>query len=204
MRNGTRFVLIGLPGSGKSMVGHVVAEHCGGVFVEEDPADFALLSFALNPGKVAALSQIEFLLAKAQDEVASNSRMVWQEIDTRYCHLVWSKALRRAGTIDTDELGILNRMGAFLDAICPRPDAMISLELERPELERRICRRGREHEVTEGNLDPGFGCLLKALQHEHRVFVESESVPGVPVYRVDASSSPLAIVEDVLVRTGTI
>jgi deoxyadenosine/deoxycytidine kinase len=194
-----RFVLVGLPGSGKSTVGELVAAATGGVLIDEDPAEFDFLSPAFEaPERYAALGQIEFLLAKARDETAAYDRPVWQEIDTRYCHTVWSQGLWRAGRISSAELRLLEGVAGLLDRFCPAPTTMISLDLGWSELERRIGQRGREHESGGPRIDPSFGELLRVLHEEHRRFAESEIVGGAPLCRVDASKPVPEVVEEVL------
>jgi deoxyadenosine/deoxycytidine kinase len=197
-----RFVLVGLPGVGKSTVGPLLANATRGRVAKEDTPTFNYIEDALvDPAQYAALSQVEFMLDKARTELASNCETLWQEDDTRYTHHVWTRALARDGRIDSRAASLLNDLAFVLDATCPQPAGIVALELSLAEIEQRIAARGRTYEVSAGKLDKGFRRLLAALDHEHRRYVTSASGVDPPLWRIDASQTPEAIAREVIACT---
>jgi deoxyadenosine/deoxycytidine kinase len=197
-----RYVLVGLPGVGKSTVGRLLAEATEGRVAEEDPSTFEYVKDALvAPAQYAALGQAEFMLDKARTELAPDLGILWQEADTRYSHHVWTRALLCDGRIDSRAAGLLTNLAFVLDATCPRPAGIVALELSWAALEERIIARGRTYETSAGKLDEAFRRLLVALYHAHQKYVASASGGDPPLWSVDAAQAPEAIAREVIART---
>ena len=171
----------------------------------EDPSKMKYAEDAFRDAeRYAALSQVEFMLDKARVELAHDRGLIWEEDDTRYLRHVWTSALLSVGRIDSRAAGLLERLGAILDATCPQPVGIIALELDLATLERRIVTRGRGFETIAGRLDDTLHALLAALHREHLSYVTSMPADGPPLWSIDASQSPDAILTEVLKHLGTV
>jgi deoxyadenosine/deoxycytidine kinase len=147
----------------------------------------------IDPARYAALSQVEFMLDKARLELAHAPGLMWEEDDTRYLHHVWTPALLSVGRIEPREAELLERLAAILDATCPKPAGIIALELDLSTLERRIATRGRRFETIAGPPDHPLRTLFAALHREHSSYVTSRPAGGPPLWSIDASQLPKAV-----------
>jgi len=165
----------------------------------ENPSTMKYVKDAfLDPTRYAALSQVEFMLDKARLELAHGPGLLWEEDDTRYLRHVWTPALVSVGRIEPRAAELLERLATILDATCPEPAGVIALELDLPALERRIAKRSRSFETIAGRLDPPLRTFFAALHREHSSYVTSRSSAGPPLWSIDASQSPKAILAEAL------
>jgi deoxyadenosine/deoxycytidine kinase len=165
----------------------------------EDPSTMKYAKDAfMDPTRYAALSQAEFMLDKARLELAHDPGLVWEEDDTRYLRHVWTPALFSVGRIEPRAAELLERLAAILDATCPKPAGIIALELDLSTLERRIAKRGRRFETIAGPLNHPLRTLFAALHREHSSYVTSRPSDGPPLWSIDASQSPKAILAEAL------
>jgi deoxyadenosine/deoxycytidine kinase len=199
-----RTVVVGLPGSGKSTVGRAVAAAIRAEMLEERPEEFEFLEDAFQePTRYAALGQVEFLVKKANVEIAKRGMPLVQEVDSRYCHAVWSHGLREAERISSRELRTLCELARVLRSTCPAPERIVVLEVGWDEMLDRVSARAVKEHGRLLELERDYVALLEILFSKHEAWVEHAVHDVIPCISVDASNKVETIVAEVVSFIGT-
>lgn len=168
-------------GAGKTSLATRISRDFNAKLILEQFEDNAFLpKFYENPSKYAFPLELSFLASRYQqlkDQLAAQDLFRNFTIADYFIHKSFIFASKN---LDGDEWGLYSRLFAIIEASLPKPDLLVYLYLDIPNLKRNIQKRGRPYEQ---NIDFDY---LEKIQSGYLEFLKQH--PQMRILVVDTNA----------------
>lgn len=157
-------------GAGKTTLTKLLAQHWGGRLLLEEFADNPFLEkFYAEPERHAFSVELYFLADRYHQMRGELSRPSLFEQITVSDYFLAKSLIFAGNNLLEDEYALFNRLFKIMFSTLPKPDLLVYLYLDVPQLMANIKKRGRPYEQ---NIDPDY---LEQVQKRYLRFIRQQS-----------------------------
>ena len=172
-------------GAGKTCLSSMIAEQFNGKLILEQFEDNSFLpKFYKEPDKYAFPLEMSFLAERYQQ---LKDQLTKQDLFKQFTisdYLFTKSLIFARNNLQADEFALFSRMFTIIDEFLPKPELLVYLYLEIPNLQRNIRKRGRtyEQEIQDSylqDIQEGYLEHIRKIENQRIVIIDTNNIDFV-------------------------
>ncbi|HSG68685.1 MAG TPA: deoxynucleoside kinase [Bacteroidales bacterium] len=178
-------VIEGNIGAGKTCLSTMIAEQFNGKLILEQFEDNSFLpKFYKEPDKYAFPLEMSFLAERYQQLKDQLTKQDLFKTFTIADYLFNKSLIFARNNLQPDEFALFSKMFSIINEFLPKPDLLVYLYLEVPNLQRNIRKRGRtyEQEIKDSyleNIQQGYFDHIRKLTGTRILIIDTNNIDFV-------------------------
>ena len=172
-------------GAGKTSLSTMISQQFNGKLILEQFEDNSFLpKFYKEPDKYAFPLEMSFLAERYQQLKEQLTKQDLFKTFTISDYLFTKSLIFAKNNLQSDEFALFSTMFTIIDEFLPKPDLLVYLYLEVPNLQRNIRNRGRsyEQEIQDSylqNIQDGYFEYIKKIKNLRVLVIDTNNIDFV-------------------------
>jgi deoxyguanosine kinase len=172
-------------GAGKTCLSTMISEQFNGKLILEQFEDNSFLpKFYKEPDKYAFPLEMSFLAERYQQLKDKLTKQDLFKTFTISDYLFHKSLIFARNNLHTDEFALFSKLFTIIDEFLPKPDLLVYLYLEVPNLQRNIRNRGRSYELEIQdsylqNIQDGYLNHIRKIKNLRVLIIDTNNIDFV-------------------------